>query len=76
MVLGGSVATRLPGLREALTARLVQAGHAADIRPAGDTSIGAAVLALRHQGVRVDEALLARLMDSAAALSGAARTSA
>ena len=67
VVLGGSVASRLPGLPAAVTEFLHKAGHEADILLAGDPSIGAAVLALRHQGVTVDEAMLKHIVASMAA---------
>lgn len=58
VVLGGSVAAHLTGLPAAVAELVRDAGHQPDIRLAGDPSVGAAVLALRHQGVRVDEAML------------------
>lgn len=76
IVLGGSVAAHLLGLRDGLAEVLQAAGHAVDIRLSGDTSIGAAVLALRHQGVVVDEPMLARITASAATLAGTAKASA
>lgn len=67
VVLGGSIASRLDGLPGALAEVLEAAGHVPDIRFAGDGSVGAAVLALRHEGVTVDEAMLARIKASIAA---------
>lgn len=67
VVLGGSVAAHLPGLSSGLATLLRAAGHVPDIRLAGDGSIGAAVLALRHMGVVVDEPMLARMTASVAA---------
>jgi N-acetylglucosamine kinase-like BadF-type ATPase len=67
VVLGGSVAAHLTGLPAKITKVLEAAGHEADIRLAGDGAIGAAVLALRHQGVLVDEAMLQRITASMAA---------
>ena len=67
VVLGGSVAAHLMGLPAEITKVLEAAGHEADIRLAGDGAIGAAVLALRHQGVLVDEAMLQRITASMAA---------
>jgi N-acetylglucosamine kinase-like BadF-type ATPase len=72
VVLGGSVAAHLTGLPPAVAAVLREAGHAPDIRLAGDPSVGAAVLALRHQGVSVDEAMLRRIAASMAARSAKA----
>ena len=66
VVLGGSVAANLAGLPEAVAEIIRAAGHTPDIRRAGDPSVGAAVLALRHQGVTVDEAMLARIIASMA----------
>ena len=43
---------------------LEAAGHEPDIRLAGDGAIGAAVLALRHQGITVDEVMLQRITAS------------
>ena len=67
VVLGGSVAANLNGLPDGVTAIVRAAGHEPDIRIAGDPSVGAAVLALRHQGVTVDEAILKRIASSMAA---------
>ncbi len=67
VVLGGSVAAHLKGLPEAVSELVRAAGHEPDVRLAGDPSLGAAVLALRHQGVSVDEAMLKRIAASIAA---------
>lgn len=67
VVLGGSVAAHLSGLPAAVAEVVRAAGHHPDIRLAGDPSVGAAVLALRHQGVTVDEAMLQRIASSMAA---------
>jgi len=67
VVLGGSVAAHLEGLPEGISAIVRAAGHEPDIRIAGDPSVGAAVLALRHEGVTVDEAMLQRVASSMAA---------
>ena len=67
VVLGGSVAAHLEGLPDAVAALVREAGHEPDIRIAGDPSVGAAVLALRHQGVSVDEAMLRHIATSMAA---------
>lgn len=66
VVLGGSVATHLGGLPDAVAEVLRDAGHTPDIHLTGDPSVGAAVLALRHEGVAVDEALRARIAASIA----------
>ena len=67
VVLGGSVAANLAGLSDTVSNVIRAAGLTPDIRRAGDPSIGAAVLALRHQGVAVDETMLARIASSMAA---------
>jgi glucosamine kinase len=67
VVLGGSVAAHLSGLPNAVADVLREAGHAPDIHLTGDPSVGAAVLALRHEGVVVHEALRARIAASIAA---------
>jgi N-acetylglucosamine kinase-like BadF-type ATPase len=72
VVLGGSVAAHLSGLPAALADLLRAAGHEPDIRIAGDPSVGAAVLALRHQGVVVDGAMLSRIAGSMASRAKAA----
>jgi N-acetylglucosamine kinase-like BadF-type ATPase len=69
VVLGGSVAAHLTGLPLGISGLLQAAGHEADIRLAGNPSVGAAVLALRHQGVSVDEAMLRHIAASIAARS-------
>lgn len=58
VVLGGSIAAHLGGLPSAIAQVIRTAGHEPDIRLSGDGLVGAAVLALRHQGVAVDEAML------------------
>jgi glucosamine kinase len=72
VVLGGSVAAHLTGLPAAVGDLMSAAGHEPDVRLAGDPSVGAAVLALRHQGVSVDEAMLARIAASMASRAGKA----
>jgi hypothetical protein len=67
VVLGGSVAAHLGGLPPAVAEIVRAVGHTSDIRFAGDPSVGAAVLALRHQGVTVDEAMLQHITASMAA---------
>ncbi len=58
VVLGGSIAAHLSGLPPAIAEVMRAAGQEADIRLSGDGSVGAAVLALRHYGVAVDEAMV------------------
>lgn len=67
VVLGGSVAAHLKGLPAEIAKVLEAAGHQPDIRLAGDGAIGAAVLALRHEGITVDEAMLQHITASMAA---------
>ena len=67
VVLGGSVAAHLTGLPAEIAKVLNAAGHEPDIRLAGDGAIGAAVLALRHEGVTVDEAMLQHITASMSA---------
>lgn len=74
VVLGGSIAARLEGLPAALAELLQAAGHTPDIRLAGDGSVGAAVLALRHEGITVDEPMLARIKASIASQSAKSAT--
>jgi N-acetylglucosamine kinase-like BadF-type ATPase len=64
VVLGGSIAAHLGGLPSAIAQVMRAAGHEPDIRLSGDGSVGAVVLALRHQGVSVDEAMLVAIATS------------
>ena len=57
VVLGGSIAPHLSALPTAIAEVMAAAGHKPDIRLSGDGSVGAAVLAMRHLGVAVDEAM-------------------
>jgi glucosamine kinase len=66
VILGGSIVPHLTGLPNAVAEVLRDAGHAPDIRIAGNPLVGAAVLALRHQGVMVDEAMVAAIAASVA----------
>ncbi len=66
IVLGGSVAAHLEGLPAEIAKVLEAAGHQPEIRLAGDGAVGAAVLALRHEGVTVDEAMLQHVTSSMA----------
>jgi N-acetylglucosamine kinase-like BadF-type ATPase len=67
VVLGGSIIEHLKGLPAAIAQVMRAAGHAPDIRRSGDGSVGAVVLALRHQGIDVDEAMLADIAASVTA---------
>jgi len=67
VAVGGGIAPHLTGLGAAIAERLRAAGHAPDIRAAGDGSVGAVVLAMRAIGRPVDEALVARIAASVAA---------
>jgi glucosamine kinase len=71
VILGGSIIPHLRGLPDAVAAVLREAGHAPDIRIAGNPLVGAAVLALRHQGVDVDEGMVAAIAASVASRSAA-----
>jgi N-acetylglucosamine kinase-like BadF-type ATPase len=66
VVLGGGVITHLSGLVPAITEIVRAAGHEADIRIASDGSVGAAVLAMRAVGMRVDEPMVATIAASIA----------
>jgi len=76
VVLGGSVAAHLDDLPAAIAAVVTAAGHQPDIRLAGDGSVGAVVLALRHIGIEVDEAMLMRIAASVKAHAAARVTTA
>lgn len=67
VILGGSVAAHLTGLQPAVADILREAEHEPDVRLAGDPSVGAAVLALRHQGIVVDDAMVRHITASMAA---------
>lgn len=67
VVLGGGIAAHLSGLPSAIAKVIRTAGYEPDIRLSGDSSVGAVVLALRHQGVIVDEAMLKAVAASLAA---------
>ena len=58
IVLGGGVISHLTGVAPGIAEVVRRAGAAPDIRIASDGSVGAAVLALRHVGVAVDEAMV------------------
>ena len=65
--LGGGIISHLSGLPGAITDVVRAAGHVPDIRPVGDGSVGAIVLALRAVGVAVDEATVLAITASVAA---------
>ena len=64
VVLGGGVMPHLTGVAAGITDILRAAGQVPDIRLAADGSVGAAVLAMRHVGVVVDEAMVATIAAS------------
>ncbi len=68
VVLGGGVARRLPGLAAAIAADMPGPGGAGEVITVPDGVLGAAVLALRHDGLRVDRAMFDRLAGGLAAL--------
>ncbi|MET3896875.1 glucosamine kinase [Devosia sp. UYZn731] len=74
VVLAGGIAAHLTGLPAAIAQVMRTAGHEPDIRLSGDGSVGAAVLALRHQGVTVDEAMLIAIAASVKARAAKAIT--
>lgn len=71
VVLGGTVARRLPGLTAAVRASFGE-GANPQVRIVPDGTAGAAVLALRHAGVTVDDAVFERVTTSLADLRRAA----
>lgn len=69
VVLGGSVATRLPGLADAVGELMAsRTGTAPVVAPVPDGTVGAAVLALRSAGVVVDDTVHARITETLATL--------
>ena len=67
VVLGGGIVAHLTGLPGAIGDILRGAGHAPDIRLAGDGSVGAVVLALRAIGRTVDDSMVQAIAASLAA---------
>jgi glucosamine kinase len=67
VAIGGGIITHLTGLPGAIAMRVRAAGHTPDIRFAGDSSVGAIVLALRATGRRVDDAMVEAIAASVAA---------
>jgi N-acetylglucosamine kinase-like BadF-type ATPase len=68
VVLGGGVAHRPPGLAAAIAESFDVSAGPPDVVTVADGALGAAVLALRHGGVRVDAAIFDRLATTRAAL--------
>lgn len=66
VALGGGVIPHLTGIAPRLHQILKAAGHAPDIRPVLDGSIGAIVLALRAIGVSIDEDMFRSIAASVA----------
>ena len=66
VVLGGGVIAHLSGVAPAIAEIVRAAGHEPDIRLASDGSVGAAVLAMRAVGIRVDETMVATIAASIA----------
>jgi glucosamine kinase len=64
VVLSGGIVEHLRGLPSAIAEVMRTAGHEPDIRLSGDGLVGSAVLALRHHGVTVDEAMLVAIATS------------
>ncbi len=67
VALGGGIISHLTGLPDAIADMVSAAGHTPDIRFAGDSSVGAIVLALRAHGRQVDDAMVAAIASSVAA---------
>lgn len=69
VVLGGTVARRLPGLIDAVSASFTADDmDAPDVSIASDGAVGAAVMVLRLAGVTVDDAAFARVSSTLAEL--------
>ena len=64
VVLGGGVMPNFTNVAPGISDIIRAAGQVPDIRLAADGSVGAAVLALRHQGIAVDDAMVARIAAS------------
>ena len=74
IVMGGGIARRLPGLADAVArAGARHSDTASAVYTVGDGAVGAGVLALRRNGVRVDEPVFRRLVDTLAPLRAAQR---
>lgn len=67
VVIGGGVSAHLAGLGAAIAGIVRAGGQTPDIRPVSDGSVGAVVLALRADGVKVDEAMREKIAASVAA---------
>ncbi len=68
IVLGGSILSQQPAIADAVVAAAQRCGVAGPVSTVPDGMVGAAVLALRHGGATVDEAVFARIRSSLAAL--------
>jgi glucosamine kinase len=68
IVLGGSILSQQPAIADAVVAAAQRCGVAGPVSTVPDGMVGAAVLALRHGGATVDEAVFARIQSSLAAL--------
>lgn len=68
LVFGGSILAQPGILAEALASELAGAGISPDARRVSDGAVGAAVLALRHAGIEVDQAVFDRVRGSLAEL--------
>jgi N-acetylglucosamine kinase-like BadF-type ATPase len=64
VVVGGGVMPHLTGVAAGISDIVRTAGQVPDIRLAADGSVGAAVLAMRHVGVAVNEAMVATISAS------------
>ncbi|CAN5581369.1 BadF/BadG/BcrA/BcrD ATPase family protein [soil metagenome] len=65
IVLGGSILSKQPALSHQLVESLRAAGLTGTLVPVPDGTTGAAVLALRHSGIPVDDLVFAQLRASA-----------
>lgn len=76
VVLGGGLMPHLTEVPAGIAGVIRAAGIAPDIRPIGDGSVGAVILAMRAAGIEVDEAGFEAVAASVAARSANAATSA
>jgi N-acetylglucosamine kinase-like BadF-type ATPase len=68
LVLGGSILSQQPEITAAVVAAAQRSGSLGAVAAVPDGMVGAAVLALRHGGLEVDEAVFARIKSSLAEL--------
>jgi N-acetylglucosamine kinase-like BadF-type ATPase len=68
IVLGGSILAQQPAIAEAVVAAAQRCGVAGPVSTVPDGMAGAAVLALRHGGANLDEAVFTRIRTTLAAL--------